>query len=393
MTSDPWIITPIAVIGLVLLACGVAGVVNLATVYTIRLPRRVPFPTIRRRALSMRDIIVPGILALLTGALISLASAFLFDGLTRGTTGSLETGVVIFVGVIVAFAIVSAVWFRSGMEIGDLAKDPSTIAAAAKSLHGASPDDANTLRILHRNHQEWKERQGALALSPGTGRPSAAANAAMFRVLPRGRRPQQTRWALLGTLLRIRPLLTTGPIVTVVGVIVALSAIPEHAVPAARRRGRGAPSGHHHGRTARPPGCRLLLVERDRVQRTPLSHRSGEFSRVGHRPRGGAVQDLRRARPRPRDERASPSHRSMGSGRRGSGPHELSFTGHRPAYRTQVTAPRARLCPGAAGVRRGGGRVGGAANARPAPQPGRMPRERPCARARPAPRHPRLASW
>ncbi|MGO1921374.1 MAG: hypothetical protein ACTH07_08400 [Microbacterium sp.] len=233
MTSDPWIIMPIAVIGLVLLACGVAGVVNLATVYTIRLPRRVPFPTIRRRALSMRDIIVPGILALLTGALISLASAFLFDGLTRDTTGSLETGVVIFVGVIVAFAIVSAVWFRSGMEIGDLAKDPSTIAAAAKSLHGASPDDANTLRDLHRNHQEWKERQGALALSPGTGRPSAAANAAMFRVLPRGRRPQQTRWALLGTLLRIRPLLTTGPIVTVVAVIVALSAIPEHAVPAA----------------------------------------------------------------------------------------------------------------------------------------------------------------
>lgn len=232
MSSDPWIITPIAAIGLVLLACGVSGVVNLATLYTIRLPRRVPFPTIRRRALSMRDIIVPGVLALLTGVLISLASAFLFDGLTRGTTGSLETGVVIFVGVIVAFAIVSAVWFRSGMEIGDLAKDPSTIAAAAKSLHGASPDDANTLRILHRNHQEWNERQGAIAFNPGTGRASTAANAAMARVLPRGRRPQRTRWALLGPLLRMRPLLLSGPIVTVAGVIVALSAVPAHAVPA-----------------------------------------------------------------------------------------------------------------------------------------------------------------
>ena len=205
MSSDPWIITPIAAIGLVLLACGVSGVVNLATLYTIRLPRRVPFPTIRRRALSMRDIIVPGVLALLTGVLISLASAFLFDGLTRGTTGSLETGVVIFVGVIVA---------------------------AAKSLHGASPDDANTLRILHRNHQEWNERQGAIALNPGTGRASTAANAAMARVLPRGRRPQRTRWALLGPLLRMRPLLLSGPIVTVVAVIVALSAVPAHAVPA-----------------------------------------------------------------------------------------------------------------------------------------------------------------
>lgn len=232
MTSNPWIVAPIAVIGVIVLSCGVAGVVNLATLYTIRLPRRVPFPTIRRRALSMRDIIVPGILALITGVLISLAAAFLFDGLTRGATGSIETGALIFLSVTLAFTIISTIWFRSGMEIGDLAKHPSTIAAAATSLHGAAPDDVNTLRILQRNHQEWKERQGALALSPGTGRTSAAANAAMARVMPRGRRPQQTRWVLLGTLLRMRPLLTTGPILTVAGAAVALSAVNEHALAA-----------------------------------------------------------------------------------------------------------------------------------------------------------------
>lgn len=232
MTSDPWIIAPIAVIGVIVLTCGVAGVVNLATLYTIRLPRRVPFPTIRRRALSTRDIIVPGILALLTGVLISLAGAFLFDGLNHGTTGAFGTGVLIFVGVNVVFAIVGTVWFRGGMEIGDLAKDPFTIAAAAKSLYGASPDDADTLRTLRRNHQERKERQSALALSPGAKRSSAAADAAMARVLPSGRRPQQTRWVLLGVLLRMRPLLMTGPILTVAGAAVALSAVNEHVLAA-----------------------------------------------------------------------------------------------------------------------------------------------------------------
>lgn len=232
MTSDIWIILPVALIGLTILCCGVAGIVNLATLYTIRLPRRVPFPTIRRRALSVRDIIVPGILALLTGVLISLAGAFLFDGLNHGTTGAFETGVLIFVGVNVVFAIVGTVWFRGGMEIGDLAKDPFTIAAAAKSLYGASPDDADTLRTLSRNHQEWKERQSALALSPGAKRSSAAADAAMARVLPSGRRSRQTRWSLLGALLRMRPLLMSGPIVVAAGTVIALSAVPEHTVSA-----------------------------------------------------------------------------------------------------------------------------------------------------------------
>jgi len=225
MTASPWVTMPIGVAGFVLLACLIIGGVNLATLYTIRVPQRVPFPTIRRRALSIRDIVIPGFLALLTGLLISLAASFMFDGFTRRTAGAFEVGAGIFVVVLVVFTVIAAIWFRSGMEIGDLAKEPFTISAAATSLHGTSPDDASTLRGLHRNDQAWKQQEGALAFSPGTGRISPAADRALAAVMPGGSRPRRSRWRLLGALLRVRWGMWVWPAAVVVCGVVAWAAL------------------------------------------------------------------------------------------------------------------------------------------------------------------------
>lgn len=229
MTSDPMILLPLVGLALVLIFCLIIGVVNLGTYYTIRPPKRLPFPTIRHRALSLQQILIPGLLALLTGLLVSLASNFLFNGLTEAIEQNVQFGFIIFVSVFLGFAVISAVWFNGGMEIGDLAKDPNTIAAAAKSLHGVSPEDNATLRLLRRNHSHWKKQSGGLAFRPGSKQVRLAANNALNLTVPRGRPPVRSRWLLLPMMLILCPGRLIGPIITLASTVVALIAIAGYA--------------------------------------------------------------------------------------------------------------------------------------------------------------------
>jgi len=227
--TDPWIIWPVGALVLVALLCGLSAIVNLATLRSIRPPKREPFPTIRRRELSFRDVLIPGLIALITGLLISVAASFLHDGLTRNGQGAAAAGMAIFFIVVIAFAVSAPLVLRKGMEIQDLATDPVTIAAAAKTLYRASRDDVAALQILNSNYRAWQKVQGAQAVTPGSRRESQVANAAMAQLMPGGRPPQKSRWRLLPALLRTRPVYLLFPIaVTLAATVIALYSVGNH---------------------------------------------------------------------------------------------------------------------------------------------------------------------
>lgn len=147
-------------VGLLLLVlCLISGIVELATIRSIRPPKQKTFNQIRLATTQYHTVIVPAMGALISGVLVSLSASFFYASMTtdRGSLYGL-VGFILFTLALVAFAITLGGLLKGVGDDLELASKPVTIRAAAKES-ALNPRRA-TLgpEILSQQLDEWNQR-------------------------------------------------------------------------------------------------------------------------------------------------------------------------------------------------------------------------------------------
>ncbi|MEP7763931.1 hypothetical protein [Sanguibacter sp. 25GB23B1] len=108
------------------------GIVELATIRTIRPPKQRTFSHIRHAATQYQTIFAPALAALVSGLFVSLSASFFYASLTsEQDSWHQAAGPVAFIGGMVALAATLWSALKSVGEPAELARDPFTIRAAA----------------------------------------------------------------------------------------------------------------------------------------------------------------------------------------------------------------------------------------------------------------------
>ncbi|GAA2883495.1 hypothetical protein [Microbacterium esteraromaticum] len=222
-----------AVVGIVTVASMslFASILNLAQYATMRPPRLRRFAAVRHRALGLQQLLLPALLALGTGLIISMSATYLTAGFREpGAGDDTLIGLALLVAAFLLAAVIGAFLLTGGVEIADLAKDPVTITSAAGSLTGAAPDDAAALADLRTNLAEWRRVRGVRAFFSNRDLGDDALNSALDAVIDARAAKLSTsirylRPRLLMPVLRAFPSMLLGPLTVISGLVIALVAL------------------------------------------------------------------------------------------------------------------------------------------------------------------------
>lgn len=148
-------------------ACLVIGVLELATVRTIRPPKKQTFAYIRLAANQYQTVFAPALGALISGLFVSLAASFFYASFTEEENPWPQlAGLTAFV--VGAVALTITLWsVLKGGAPEELARDPFSIRAAADESAAAPRSGALAPAILKQQLDEWKESISARSLNLG----------------------------------------------------------------------------------------------------------------------------------------------------------------------------------------------------------------------------------
>jgi hypothetical protein len=141
------------------------GVVELATLRTIRPPKRQTFTYIRLAATQYQTVFAPAMGALISGLFVSLAASFFYASFTgQQDSWNQLAGVVTFI----AGAIALTVTLWSVLKVGEpveLARDPFSIRAAADESAAAPRRGGLDPDVLTQQLDEWEESISARSMN------------------------------------------------------------------------------------------------------------------------------------------------------------------------------------------------------------------------------------
>jgi len=141
------------------------GVVELATLRTIRPPKRQTFTYIRLAATQYQTVLAPAMGALISGLFVSLAASFFYASFTgQQDSWNQLAGVVTFI----AGAIALTVTLWSVLKVGEpveLARDPFSIRAAAEESAAAPRRGGLDPNVLTQQLDEWEESISARSMN------------------------------------------------------------------------------------------------------------------------------------------------------------------------------------------------------------------------------------
>ncbi len=142
----------------------VVGLGNVTLYWTLTPDKDQSFAEIRSSERDYRSIVWPGLAALLTGLLISLSSAFIFENLTSGDSSRFPTGELLFLAACITFALLLRPVLKGEPRLEQYAQYPQRILAAAKGVSGDERDVAAIVETLQNRLADWERRCGAFSM-------------------------------------------------------------------------------------------------------------------------------------------------------------------------------------------------------------------------------------
>lgn len=142
------------------------GIVELATLRTIRPPKRQTFTYIRLAATQYQTVFAPAMGALLSGLMVSIAGSFFYESfIEQGDSWKQLAGVVAFI--VGAIALTATLWstLKDVGEPVELARDPFTIRAAAEESALAPSRGGLDPEALGKQLDEWNENISARSMN------------------------------------------------------------------------------------------------------------------------------------------------------------------------------------------------------------------------------------
>lgn len=210
----------IGVGGLLIILSLFLGIVELATLRTIRPPEQKTFTYIRLAANQYQNIVVPAMGALISGLFVSMSASFFYEGITNEDDSWRQpTGSAIFIAGAVALAITLRAVLKGVGEPAELARDPFTIRAAADEYSANPRRGSLDPSFLEERMDEWEQYISARAMNIAVEKDSprlaraltgAAAQSGFWRSVVASlhvyfaallRFPFRFAWPLLGFLL------------------------------------------------------------------------------------------------------------------------------------------------------------------------------------------------
>lgn len=144
----------------------VLGFVELATLRTIRPPKRKTFTHIRLATTQYQTVFLPAVGALLSGLMVSIAASFFYESFKeQGDSGKQLPGfVAFFVG---AISLTATLWstLKDVGEPIELARDPFSIRAAAEESASAPRSGGLDPEILAKQLNEWNKNISARSMN------------------------------------------------------------------------------------------------------------------------------------------------------------------------------------------------------------------------------------
>jgi len=132
------------------------GVVELATIRTIRPPKEKTFSYMRLATTQYRTVFIPAVGALISGLFVSLSASFFYGSLTgRAEPWYPEAGSSVFIVGAVILAITLLSVLKDVGEPAELARDPFTIRAAADEFSANPRRAALDPDVLTRQLDQW----------------------------------------------------------------------------------------------------------------------------------------------------------------------------------------------------------------------------------------------
>ncbi|MGP4969105.1 MULTISPECIES: hypothetical protein [Glutamicibacter] len=151
----------------------ILGVVELATLRTVRPPKRRSFTYIRLAATQYQTVFAPAMGALISGLLVSISASFFYESLKeQEDSGAQLVGVVAFI--VGAIALTATLWstLKDVGEPVDLARDPFTIRAAAEESVLEPHNGRLDPEVLAKQLDEWNENISARSMNLSVKRTS-----------------------------------------------------------------------------------------------------------------------------------------------------------------------------------------------------------------------------
>lgn len=142
------------------------GIIELATLRTIRAPAQKTFTYIRRAANQYQTIVIPAMGALISGLFVSISASFFYEGLTNPDDSWRQTaGSATFIVGAVALTFTLRAVIKGVGEPAELASDPFTIHAAADEYSAAPRRGSLEPSFLEERLEEWIKFISARAMN------------------------------------------------------------------------------------------------------------------------------------------------------------------------------------------------------------------------------------
>lgn len=152
--------------GLCVSLCFLLGVVEMATIRTIRPPKRQTFTYLRLATTQYQTIFAPAMGALLSGLMVSIAASFFYESFKeQEDSGKQLAGAVAF---IVGAILLTVTLWSTLKDVGEpmeLARDPFTIRAAAEESASVPRSGGLDPDALAKQLDEWNENISARSMN------------------------------------------------------------------------------------------------------------------------------------------------------------------------------------------------------------------------------------